>query len=76
MRKIIKKADVNPTTKQFKINEMVVHKGYFHDGRSYVSNDIEGVVVKVNKVTLDMMVGSGDVVRVDIKGVKKLWDLH
>ena len=67
MRKLIKKTE--EVKRVFEVGQVVEHVSYFHDGRTYLRDVIKGEVVKVNKVTLDMRVSSGDIIRVDIKGI-------
>ena len=61
---------INEVKKVFEVGQVVEHVSYFHDGRTYLRDVIKGQVVKVNRVTLDMQVSSGDIIRVDIKGIK------
>lgn len=70
MAKLIKKAEV----KQFKFNVGDKVKFYSHwfDGRISGFDEYSGTVVKVNKVTIDVMVESGDIWRVESHELHKL----
>jgi len=42
----------------------------FFDGRVYTHEPYEGIVVKVNKVTVDVALPNQDVVRLDLRKLK------
>jgi hypothetical protein len=63
MIKLIKKSE--PKVIEIKLGDQVKYVNSFHDGRSYEEIIYEGVVVKVNKVTIDFETSSGNVYRAD-----------
>jgi hypothetical protein len=65
MMKVIKKK-AQPTLKeQFQVGTRIVWHKMFFDGRVSERVNYSGVVVKVNRVTVDVIMENGDTVRLD-----------
>jgi hypothetical protein len=69
MIKLIKKANQDKV-REFVIGEYVSFEKRFHDGRSYENIITEGIIVKVNKVTVDIEKTNGAIYRVSKDIVK------
>jgi len=63
MAKLIKKAEVK--IQPFNIGDKVMFYLYWNDGRTSHSSEMDGVVVKVNKVTIDVKLENDDVWRLE-----------
>jgi hypothetical protein len=70
MAKLIKKAETKAT--QFNVGDRVYFYSYWNDGRTSGSDEHSGTVTKVNKVTIDVQVGNGDVWRVERHELNKI----
>ena len=65
MMKVIKKK-AQPTLKeQFQVGDRIVWHLYHFDGRVSEAVHYSGTVVKVNRVTIDVLRENGDTVRLD-----------
>jgi hypothetical protein len=65
MMKVIKKK-AEPTLKeQFQVGDRITWYKPFFDGRVSEEINYSGTVVKVNRVTLDVVMENGDTVRLD-----------
>jgi len=63
MAKLIKQAETK--TVNYTVGDRVRFYSYWNDGRISGSDEYSGTVVKVNKVTIDVQVGNGDIWRVE-----------
>ena len=62
MAKLIRKAAVKEVV--FNVGDQIHFFRYWNDGRMGYNDKIEGTVIKINRVTVDMETKSGDVYRV------------
>jgi ribosomal protein L19 len=63
MAKLIKQAENKAVN--YKIGDKVVFYSWWHDGRTSGSDEYNGIIIKINKVTIDVQVGNGDIWRVE-----------
>jgi hypothetical protein len=70
MAKLIKKAETKVI--QFNVGDKVMFYSHWNDGRISGSDEYSGTVIKVNKVTIDVQVGNGDIWRVEKHKLNKL----
>ena len=67
--KTIKKANKAVTLETFRVGEAVTLHTFRHDGRNgTIRNHHHAAVVKDNKVTVDIELPTGDIVRYDKRG--------
>jgi len=73
MAKLIKKAVVAPLDEvKFNVGDVAQYVTEFFDGRGYNATTHVGRIVKVNRVTVDIELKSGNVYRVNKKEVTVL----
>jgi len=63
MAKLIKQAETK--TVHYTVGDRVYFQSYWNDGRISGFDEYSGTIVKVNKVTIDVQVGNGDIWRVE-----------
>lgn len=71
MIKLIKQA-VKETKVEFTVGDIVQYTTESFDGRGYTTNTLIGEIIKVNKVTADVQLQSGNVYRVSKNELKVL----